>query len=103
MYQTTTLSPARIVLPRRCTSRAAERDEPVPLGLRAVEEDLRQLGVGVADAAVAPLDQPSGVGLRHTEQPFEHADRQLFRDLLDEVELAERQGAVEHDSRQLAE
>ena len=60
-------------------------------------------GIGVADHPVAPVDQPVGVLVGRTQETRQHADRELLRDLLDEVELPERQGPVEHRRRELAE
>jgi hypothetical protein len=84
-------------------SRAPEGEHPVLLALGAVVEHVGELRVGVADHAVAPVDQPVGVLVRRAQQTGEYPDRELLRDFLDEVELPKRQGPVEHGRRQLAQ
>ncbi len=81
----------------------AEREHPVAVALGAVVEHVGELRVGVADHPVAPVDEPVVVLVGGAEQPGEDADRELLRDLLDEVELAERQRPVEDRGGQLAE
>ncbi len=74
----------------RC--RARERQMAVGVVVAVV----RVLGVGVAEQAVADLDDLAALLLRHAEDLGEHLHRDLRGDLVDEVELALGQRAVEH-------
>ena len=62
---------------------------------RAGRVEPAQVGVGVADHLVAPVDQAGRPPRRHAEDPAQHLDRELLGDLLDEVELALGQRVVE--------
>ena len=62
-----------------------------------------ELRVGVAQEPVAEVDDVAPVLLRRAEHLREHAHRQLRRDVLDEVELAQRQRVVEDPVDELAD
>ena len=63
----------------------------------------RELGIGVAQQPVAEVDDVAPVLLRRAEHLGEHPHRQLRGDVLDEVELAERQRVVEDPVDELAD
>ena len=59
---------------------------PVLLALRAVQQDIGVVGVGVADDAVAPVDELLVVLRRYVEEAGEDVDGEVGGDFLDEVE-----------------
>ncbi len=76
----------------------AEREVAVLLRVDLVHDRVRELRVLVADHRVAPADQHRRVLLRDGEDRAQEPDRELARDLGDEVELLVLQGVVEHPS-----
>lgn len=81
----------------------AEGEVAVPLALHAVQEDVGVVGVGVADDAVAPVDEPLVVLGRHVEQAGEDVDGEVGLHLLDEVEGAPGQGGIQGSGGQAAQ
>ena len=79
---------------REHVERRRARERQVAVGV--VVTVVRVLGVGVAEQAVADLDDLAPLLLRHAEDLREHLHRDLGGDLVHEVELALGQRAVEH-------
>ena len=55
---------------------AAERQEPVRVGVLLVEDRIGVVGVGVVDDPVGPLEEAGGVTVGHAEDAADHQDRQ---------------------------
>ena len=65
----------------------AERILLVLVAVRVGDQIVGVVRVGVADHLVAPVDQLIGVAGRNVEQSGQDLDREICRDLLDEVEV----------------
>jgi hypothetical protein len=65
---------------------AAERHEAELVRVDEIDRVRGEVGVGIAEQGVAPLDQPRPVLVRNPEQAAEHAHRKLLGDGLHEVE-----------------
>ena len=64
-----------------------ERHESVRFAFRVGQQKRRQFGVGVSEHLVSPADDVVDVAVRHIEKSREDANREVGRDVLQEVEL----------------
>ena len=81
--------------------RTAEGKEAVLAGVVPAHHQVGVFRVRVPDHPVAPLDELVGVLVGDAQDAGEHADRELPRDLLDEVELGLGERLVQDRSRQI--